>query len=160
MHSLYDDCIGHISSELAQAGVLQDTPQWTQAVSNPAVLTLWVLYDTARVTELVYSTVNHATKPISFTTQALTGHWGACCVLQDKYEVLTKQFASAGIRGLTDIITPANKDLSRWVLGHSQATHTSLDVPKCILQCPYTMCGVQDKSCARAAWAHALQLSV
>lgn len=36
--------------------------------------------------------------------------------LQDRYEVLTKQFANAGIRGLTDIITPANKDLSRWVL--------------------------------------------
>jgi hypothetical protein len=33
---------------------------------------------------------------------------------QDKYEVLSKQFASAGIKGLTDIISPA-KDLARWV---------------------------------------------
>jgi hypothetical protein len=45
-------------------------------------------------------------------------HSNGVCLLcvQDRYEVLTKQFANAGIKGLTDIITPANKDLSRWVL--------------------------------------------
>ena len=33
--------------------------------------------------------------------------------LQDKYEVLSNQFASAGIKALSDIISPASKDLSR-----------------------------------------------